>query len=240
MPMVQVRALSWLDLQLLSDVLRKIGHDLNNAMVPALGLSDMMRNRHRETPAARDIERLHQRLDRLRDASSMAVAHTLRGSRAVDRPLAGVVKELQAAADHDDVRLQWHLPEEPSRWPLPGLDANLSRLMLRALVVNAIQAHADAPNRSGTNRASINVHLRGPEDGWASRLIVLDNGPGCEDLSDVAQGTARRGVPSRLGVGLIVASSLAARGGGILEIGPATGGGFLAQATWPSTATDAS
>ena len=239
--LVRVRALKWADLVLLSDVLRKVGHDLNNAMVPALGLSDIMRTRHKQTNAASDIERLHGRLEKLRDASSMAVAHTLRGSDGMARHMSRVMRQMKGEASASGVQLRWQVADEPEPWPLPCLDANCSRLLLHALVLNALQAHGREQLTSDGQEAGIHVQFHEAEGGSHPTLLtVQDNGPGCLDLHGAAQGTASRNTRSRLGLGLVVASSLVARGGGHLEIGCPAQGGFVAVASWPATTTDAS
>lgn len=233
-PMVRVKALDWPDLQLLSNVLRKVGHDLNNAMVPAFGLTDLMRARHAATAAAGDIDRLAQRLIGLRDVAAAAVSHTLRTQHATPPPMGAIAAELGVVARQDRVRLNWRVQYQPCAEVLPGLDGHQSRVLMRALVSNAIQAH-NAPGSTGPAAdAVIDVGLALPLSGAASSVLVQDNGPGCSDFDGAAQGSGRRRGAGRLGIGLIVAASLAARGEGTLEIGPAAGGGFLARVSWPA------
>ena len=231
--MHRVRALSWPDLELLSDVLRKVGHDLNNAMVPALGLADIMRSRHRDSAAAPDIDRLGHRLAIFRGAAAMAVAHTLRKGQATEPALATVIAQLTAEAQIGHVLLRWHPPAGANPWPLPGLDGHLSRLLLQALVGNALQAHdRSAPPRSAA--AQVDVVIDATPEGSPCLLTVQDNGPGCQDYAAAARGTAARIATGRLGIGLIVAASLAARGAGVIDIGPGPGEGFFVRAGWPS------
>ena len=61
------------------------------------------------------------------------------------------------------------------------------------------------------------------------RLVVSDNGPGCDDLAAAAAGALQRRGGGHLGLGLPVLAAVVARAGGEVHLADRSGGGISAR-----------
>jgi signal transduction histidine kinase len=148
----------------------------------------------------------------------------------------GEVRILEARAARSGVELKVRtIPDEPgARAPTRGSPRSVAALV-RELVAQAISA---TPRGSGV---SILVHAGGSEEGLGARMLVDDGGtilPAAARRAllalEVEPGTFGR--PS--GVGLFLASEIAAAQGALLELGDAPvvdgrGGGVRVSVTFP-------
>lgn len=229
----RVRGLAWPDLELMSSVLRRIGHDVNNAVAPALGLLDMMRVRHSASLAGPDIDRLGQRMKELSLVSGRTVRQSLRAQHREEPTMSSIRADLASTAVDSQVTLRWQVTPDSSSASLPDLGGHQASLMLRCLISNALQAHASEPRPPDRGPPFIAVAIQVRSAGDVAELRVDDDGPGCVDLPGAASAALCRHGPGHLGIGLLTASTLVGRGGGSLYIGPRPGGGFSALAVWP-------
>ncbi len=230
---VPVRALAWPDLVLLSDVLRRLGHDQNNALAPAFCLVDLMRFRHKPTAAAPDLDRLSECMVALRGLGATTVAQTLRLQRDNPPTMAEIHTHHASAAITAQVALRWRASPGPQA-PIPaGLDGHQASLLLQCLLSNAFQAHAADSRDLKDGAPRVTVHFESDEADTLRVLRVEDDGPGCSDLSAAANARLHRHGTGHLGVGLLTASTLVERGGGTLYIGDRSPCGFAARAFWP-------
>lgn len=235
----RVQGMDWSALQVISGSLRKLTHDLNNAMVPVFGTADILRLRHAQSPVAEDLDKLASRLMGVRETVVRAANHTLRHRHAQMPSLRTVHGELAGEALGARVGLRWQ-SVAPLQGALPGLDGHEACLLMRALVLNAFEAHTEDPPggparlTAAGERRQVWVDMA-PTDGGV-RVTVRDNGPGCTDLAAASVGQLRRRGWGHLGLGLQVAASLAQRTGGSLYIHNLHGAGFMALATLVTSA----
>ncbi len=177
---------------------RGLGHQLANAS-QMLALDPLPPGAREETR-----ERLLTAIERLADAHRPATAPPT--------AIADVIADVAAAQSLQSAYRSTELVLDVARG-LPAVAMGGSDLahVLLALVTNAKQAAGDA-------RASIRVSARPVTDGVA--IDVEDDGPGfaAEALAHAGEAFATSSPGERLGLGLHVATRLAARCGGTLEV----------------------
>ncbi len=144
-------------------------------------------------------------------------------TRRAELELAGLAREVVrlARADPrftDGVRLELEAPL--------AVHVDADGDQVRQVLWNLLRNAGDAVARVGGHSVRVAV---GEDDDGARWLAVEDDGPGPPGLAD-----DRRG-PARGGLGLIVATGVAARNGARLELGPRAGAvrGTLARLRWP-------
>lgn len=222
---VRVEPLAPATLALLVAALRKLSHDMNNAVLSSTSLLEMTAMDHPEAePWLAPLLPHAQRPKQLLQPALRALP-----TRAAVRPR--TLADWPQRIGEEAAALQVNL-ELPAHLQGPAALAEDEWLQcLDNLVCNALQAHAWV-SRLGQPRAAppwVEVQ-RLAEGHWR----VCDNGPGCTDLGLAARGTPRQG-NGHLGLGLAVVASHLQRLGGSLHLAPRDGGGLQAELSWPTT-----
>jgi C4-dicarboxylate-specific signal transduction histidine kinase len=212
-------------LALLLAMVRKLAHDMNNAVLATTSLLEMAAMDHPEAePWLTPLQPYAEKPKHLLSPALRALP-----TRAAVRPrrLEAWPELVSAEATAVDVRLE--LPPDLAGPAALAEDEWLQ--CLDNLVVNALQAHALARRlgRRGPGPAWVAVQRLGPGH-WQ----VADNGPGCADLQAAARGTPRQG-DGHLGLGLAVVASHLQRLGGTLLLSQPEAGGLIAQLHWTTT-----
>lgn len=212
-------------LALLLLVLRKLAHDMNNAVLSTTSLLEMAAMDHPEAEAW--LTPLRPYAEKPKHLLSPALRALPTRADVRPRRLEAWPELISAEAAAAGVRLE--LPLDLTGPAAMAEDEWLQ--CLDNLVVNALQAHALARRlgRQGPEPAWVAVQCVGPGH-WQ----VADNGPGCADLQAAAHGTPRQG-DGHLGLGLAVVASHLQRLGGTLLLSKRKAAGILAELRWPTT-----
>lgn len=217
-----VTPLPWPLVEFVQPLLRKLGHDMTNALVAGVTMADVLAMQDRGGALADQMRALRPYLLRPREVLQTAVGGLPdlglrpRTWPELRRLLAG-----QALEHH--VELRWLAPSSASALPTWLAEEAWCHAGW-ALVANALDAHA----------AAAELAMAAPAPWVAVRLVdealvVSDNGSGCEDVAAVAAGQHRRRGGGHLGLGLPVLAAVVARAGGEVRLTDCAEGGIEAR-----------
>jgi hypothetical protein len=217
---VRVQALPWPVLEALQPLLRKLAHDLGNALVAGVTMADVLAMQSGERTGL--LASLRPYLLRPREVLDTAV-NGLPEIGVRPRAWMELRRELSDHAAVRGVELRWRAPSTAAALPTWLAEADWC-LAAWTLLHNGLDAHAAAVELDeGVPEPWVEINCR--EEG----LLVSDNGPGCTDLLAVAAGTVRRRGGGHLGLGLSVLAAVVERSGGGVFLAPRPGGGVLAS-----------
>ncbi len=222
-PAVLVEPLAPVALTLALAMMKKLSHDLNNALLSSLSLAELVMLDHPEVAPILEPVRLHlQRPRQVLEASLRALP-----TRAAVRPRLLNTWPARVATEAKALQLDLRLPEQLAGPAALAEDDWVQ--CLDNLVRNALEAH----------ELALKLHHDYAEAPWVAVQQlrpncwqVLDNGPGCPDLQAAARGVARQGA-GHLGLGLAVVAAHLQRIGGTLTLAPRDGSGLVATIQWP-------
>ncbi len=218
---VPVVAMDWDELERWSRRLRKLAHDVNNALVPAFAHTDLLRLKLGAQADLSQLDSLPAQLEVARATMQRAAGWTLRPAGLRQQPWAMVRADLLMICRQGGVTFEAseQAVTTDARWP-----QSAARQVLLGLVRNATEALA--------GRADGVVRLDVTQAGELLWYQVSDNGPGHDDVAAVARGEVVRHGRGHLGLGLPAAAAVVARYGGELRLS-SDAGGFKAVAAVP-------
>ena len=221
---IQVEPLPAAALALALSMMKKLSHDLNNALLSSVSLLELVMMDHPEV--ANLLEPAHRHLQRPRQVLETSLRAL--PSRAAVRPRALSTWPARVIAEAEAIQVQLRLP---SRIDGPvGLAEEDWLQCLDNLVRNALEAHELARKLQHDYAEQPWVSVEQLRDNcWQ----VLDNGPGCRDLPAAARGSARQGA-GHLGLGLAVVATHLQRVRGTLTLAERDGSGLVATIQWPT------
>ncbi|HEY7991907.1 MAG TPA: ATP-binding protein [Stellaceae bacterium] len=207
-----------------------IAHDLNNTLMPILGLSKLgMQELPPNDPLAEHLSLIHRSGERARDLVNQILIFSRKEEIARGKVhLARVVEEsvpLLRATIPAAIAFDVQIDGDPTVW------ANRGQIdqVLTNLVTNAAQA-------IGKHNGTIRIELGTDESGKMARLALIDDGPGIDPnaiqrifepfftTKPVGEGT---------GLGLAVAHGIIASHGGRIEVASERGHGATFQVFLP-------
>lgn len=207
-----------------------IAHDLNNTLMPILGLSKLaMQEMSSLDPLHEHMELIHRSGERARDLVNQILTFSRKGE-IVRAPvaLATLIKEslpLLRIGIPKNVAIETNINGNPEIW------ANRGQIdqVLTNLVTNAVQA-------VGTRGGTIRIELGRDKTDKMARLAVIDDGPGIDPsalqrLFEPFFTTKRVGEGT--GLGLAVAHGIVANHGGRIEVSSRLGAGASFQVFLP-------
>lgn len=235
---VHVRALPWPVVELLVDTMRKLAHDLTNAMVAGVSMVDLTLLKCHEPAVADHLQRLRGQLLRPRTTIGWATASLPMPSTQRPPGLGALERRVTDQGHEAGIELRGVIAQTP--WPSlrpRGLDEDSWGLILHALLQNALDAHAAAALQGepppDDQVAFIQMDLT-QEDAGTVHVRVVDNAEGCADLNSAATGRLRRSGNGHLGLGLAVAAAIAERAGGCLTLAHHRPRGLIVCAEFPN------
>ncbi len=218
------------ELERWSKRLRRVAHDINNALVPVVANVDLVRMRMRGLPGAERLALLPTQLLHARETVQRAAAAALRPEPTRSVTPRDIQLSLLGLTRRAHVSLHFGFPED---LPVP-LPAHQVRTLLSVLVANSCEAydtgHAPAQTASPEtppDPATRPVYVWSRVQDGAAWLCVQDEGPGASDMPALLDGSLVRAGGGHLGLGLRTASSLAHARGGELRVKNLPDAGFL-------------
>lgn len=212
---------------LLVAVVRKLGHDVNNALVSAVSLCELA---VLDDPACEPaLQPVRSQLSKPREVFDSAM-RTL-PSRSTVRPRdpddwrvrAG--QEANAAQCLMDV--DWPLPQPPVLTPMDWAQC------LDNVVRNALESILMGRRLGFVPPLSL-IRVSGvTRQGWQG-VSISDDGPGCTDLAAATSGKTRRAGGGHLGLGLAVCALHMASIGGTVTLSTPPEGGLRTVLLWPA------
>ena len=209
-----------------------IAHDLNNALVPILSLSELLLDSGTASPEdAEMLGTIVTAAERARDLVRNILAFSRRGARNVITLDLGaiVAKDLPMlrAVISASIQLHYRAPAEPV--PVLADETNLHQVVVN-LVSNAAQAIGAAVGRIDITVAAVDQPdaAGGPPAGRYARLAITDTGPGMDEetrqrlfepfftTKPVGEGT---------GLGLAIVHGIVGSHGGTISVDSAPGRG---------------
>ena len=218
-----VAPMDWDELNRWSERLRKLAHDVNNALVPAFAHADLLRLKLGHQANLSQLSVLPAQLELARMTVQRSVSAIVRQPGAIAPTWRNVQLELMMHCRQASTAFSWEDPADDAAhadWPTSD-----ARHVLRALIHNSCEAINAA--ESG------HVTLRIRATPTYVDFSVSDNGPGCTDLPAAAQTKLVRHGHGHLGLGLTSAATVARRNLAELRIANAPNGGFLAMLRVP-------
>ncbi len=207
-----------------------IAHDLNNTLMPILGLSKLaMQEMSPLDPHHEAMELIHRSGKRARDLVNQILTFSRKEEIAREAvSFAALVKEslpLLRIGIPATVAIQTKFEGNPEVWANRGqLDQVLSNL-----VTNAAQAIGD-------RRGFIRIEVSTVDDGKTARLAVIDDGPGIDAAAQqrlFEPFFTTKKIGEGTGLGLSVAHGIVTSHGGRIEVASRPGEGATFQVFLP-------
>ncbi|MBI5608492.1 MAG: ATP-binding protein [Deltaproteobacteria bacterium] len=214
---------------LLVAALRKLSHDVNNALVSSVSMFDLAVSDLAEEHAdlAEGLAPVRPYLSAPRTVFEGPMRTLPTRSMLRPRVLSDWASQIRSEGAKFDTEV-----EVPADLPEPPIDAADWVQCLDNAVVNALDGRENA-QRCGEPQTPGLVRLAAFADGPWCGVRVDDNGKPPADLAAVAAGSTRRSGHGHLGLGLPVAAMHLAAAGGQVHLSPSPLGGVRVELRWP-------
>ncbi|MCO4761289.1 MAG: HAMP domain-containing histidine kinase [Myxococcales bacterium] len=222
---VPVPPMPWDELVRWSERIRKMAHDLNNALVPAFAQVDLLRLKLGPTADNKLLRMMPSQLELARKTAHEAASWVVRAPLPNGPTWRSVRSDLTLLAAQAKATLVWS-PEDDTETARAAWTTSDARYVLRAFVRNACDAIADQTDRQ--------IFVTVTFDDSHGLFSVRDRGPGCEDLAAAVSGGSPRHGKGHLGLGLTAAATVAARSNAQVRIASPSPDGFVAMVRVPT------
>lgn len=210
-------------------VVRKLAHDLNNAMLSLNALCELA---ELDAPACADVVApIRAHLDR--PHRTLQLPQRTLPTRSALRPRDIDDWRTQLHGHAQDLGIQAHIPQD---LPTPVLPTADWVQCLDNVTTNTLDAVREVQSRL---TGPWHLIIRPLDAHHWQGLEITDNAGGCTDLAAVAAGERKRTGPGHLGLGLQVAAAHLARVGGQVAVRDATPAGMSVLLRWPAASENA-